>query len=91
MYRLPIKPCWVLALLGLLVSGVLAAAPAKPMAPATAPDLNSEPDIVEVVLVAREDYVKFDVGKATKVWTYNGGIPGPTIRGKPGDTLVVHF
>jgi FtsP/CotA-like multicopper oxidase with cupredoxin domain len=61
------------------------------MAPATAPDLNPDPDIVEVVLVAHEDYVKFGVGKATKVWTYNGGIPGPTIRGKLGDTLIVHF
>ena len=91
MYRLPTNSDWVLALLGMLVSGALAAAPARPMAPATAPDLNPDPDIVEVVLVAREDYVKFGVGKATKVWTYNGGIPGPTIRGKTADTLIVHF
>ena len=43
------------------------------------------------MLVAREDFVDFGTGKSTKVWTYNGGIPGPTIRGKLGDTLIVHF
>ena len=78
-------------MLGLLVSGALAAAPARPIAPATAVDLNPVPDIVEVELVAREDYVDFGTGIPTKVWTYNGGIPGPTIRGKVGDTLIVHF
>ena len=91
MYRLPIKSAGILALLGLLVSGALAAAPARPIAPATAVDLNPVPDIVEVELVAREDYVDFGTGIPTKVWTYNGGIPGPTIRGKVGDTLIVHF
>jgi FtsP/CotA-like multicopper oxidase with cupredoxin domain len=91
MYRLPIQSAGILALLGLLVSGALAAAPARPIAPATAPDLNPDPDIVEVELFASEDYVDFGTGVATKVWTYNGGIPGPTIRGKVGDTLIVRF
>ena len=68
-----------------------AAAPFRPFAPADAVDLDPEPDIVEVELVAREDYVDFGTGIPTKVWTYNGGIPGPTIRGKVGDTLIVHF
>jgi FtsP/CotA-like multicopper oxidase with cupredoxin domain len=81
----------ILFLLGLLLSQSLAAAPARPIVPETAPDINPDPDVVEVVLVAYEDYVDFGTGKATKVWTYNGGIPGPTIRGKLGDTLIVHF
>ena len=81
----------VLVLLGLLIAQSIAAAPARPIAPASAADLNPDPDVVEVVLVAREDFVDFGTGKSTKVWTYNGGIPGPTIRGKLGDTLIVHF
>jgi len=81
----------VLVLLGLLIAQSIAAAPARPIAPASAVDLDSDPDVVEVELVAREDYVDFGTGIPTKVWTYNGGIPGPTIRGKVGDTLIVHF
>ncbi len=81
----------IAALLGLLIAGSLAAAPFKPVAPATAIDLNPDPDIVEVKLVAQEQYVNFGTGNDTKVWTYNGGLPGPTIRGKLGDTLIVHF
>jgi FtsP/CotA-like multicopper oxidase with cupredoxin domain len=81
----------VVALLGLLIAHSLAAAPFKPVAPATAIDLNPDPDVVEVKLVAEEQYVNFGTGISTKVWTYNGGIPGPTIRGKVGDTLIVHF
>ena len=77
----------VLVLLGLLIAQSIAAAPARPIAPASAVDLDSDPDVVEVELVAREDYVDFGTGIPTKVWTYNGGIPGPTIRGKVGDKL----
>ena len=78
-----------LSLLYTSLSGT--AAPPRPFAPADAVDLDPEPDIIKVELVAREDYVDFGTGIPTKVWTYNGGIPGPTIRGKVGDTLVVDF
>ena len=81
----------VAALLGLLIAHSIAAAPFKSVAPTTAIDLNPHPDIVEVVLFAEEQYVNYGTGNDTKVWTYNGGIPGPTIRGKLGDTLIVHF
>jgi FtsP/CotA-like multicopper oxidase with cupredoxin domain len=59
--------------------------------PRQARDLNSDPDVVEVEVVAREAQVSFTSGKRTSVYTYNGGIPGPTIAGKVGDTLVVRF
>ena len=78
-----------LSLLFTSLSGT--AAPPRPFAPADAVDLDPEPDIIKVELVAREDYVDFGTGIPTKVWTYNGGIPGPTLRGKVGDTLVVDF
>ncbi len=91
MYRKSVSFQCVVVLLGLLIAQSIAAAPARPIAPASAVDLNPDPDVVEVVLVAHEDFVDFGTGKSTKVWTYNGGIPGPTIRGKLGDTLIVHF
>jgi len=61
------------------------------ISPRDAIDFNPDPNIVEVVLVAHENVVDFGTGNTTAVYTYNGGIPGPTIRGKVGDRLIVHF
>jgi FtsP/CotA-like multicopper oxidase with cupredoxin domain len=61
------------------------------ISPRDAVDLNPDPNIVEVILVAHENVVDFGTGNTTAVYTYNGGIPGPTIRGKVGDRLIVHF
>lgn len=81
-----------LGLYVLLVRTVSAAPAFDSVSPRTAFDINPDPDIVEVVLVAHERMVNFGPGqRATTVWTYNGGIPGPTLRGKIGDTLIVHF
>ena len=30
-------------------------------------------------------------GQSVEAWTYNGGLPGPLIRTKVGDRLIVHF
>ena len=55
------------------------------------PDLNPDPDIVEVDLVAKFADVEVAPGKRVRAWTYNGGLPGPLIKGKVGDRLIVHF
>lgn len=80
-------------LAGLMVSPQLAVAAggSQTLSPKEAVDYNPDPDVVEVVLIAREDVVDFGTGNQTAVYTYNGGIPGPTIRGKVGDRLIVHF
>jgi FtsP/CotA-like multicopper oxidase with cupredoxin domain len=92
MFKRPIDIYGFFLALSLLVTSFSGtAAPPRPFAPADAVDLDSHPDRIKVKLVAREDYVDFGTGIPTKVWTYNGGIPGPTIRGKVGDTLIVHF
>jgi FtsP/CotA-like multicopper oxidase with cupredoxin domain len=54
-------------------------------------DTNPDPAIVEVTITAK--LASVDVGGANKVnaWTYNGGLPGPLVRGKVGDRLIVHF
>jgi FtsP/CotA-like multicopper oxidase with cupredoxin domain len=59
--------------------------------PLTAIDLNPDPDVVEIQLVAREDVISFGTENLKEVYAYNGSIPGPTIEGKIGDTLIVHF
>ncbi len=54
-------------------------------------DINPDPHIVEINLEAREDYVEMVPGVPSKVYTYNGTVPGPLIRGTVGDTLIIHF
>ena len=58
---------------------------------ATAEDVNAEPNIVEINLEARMASLEIVPGVRTTVWTYNGGVPGPLIRVRRGDRLIVHF
>ena len=54
-------------------------------------DHNPDPDIVEIDLTARLAEVEVAPGKRVTAWTYNGVLPGPLIRTKVGDRLIVHF
>ena len=56
-----------------------------------APDLNPDPEILEIDIEARLAMVEIAPGLEVKAWTYNGGIPGPLIRLKVGDRLIVHY
>src|SRR4051794_28911510 len=56
-----------------------------------APDRNPDPHIVEVDLEARVANVVLESGERLEAFTYNGGIPGPLIRVRKGDRLIVHF
>ena len=56
-----------------------------------AEDLNSDPRVVEVDLEARVARVEITSGLLVEAWTYNGGLPGPLIRVRVGDRLIVHF
>jgi len=42
-------------------------------------------------LVADEAEVELVPGKKTKVWAYNGQVPGPTIHANLGDTVTIKF
>ena len=61
------------------------------MALTTVADLNPDPHVVEVNLVAREADVEIGRGERVHAWTYNGSLPGPVIRARVGDRLIVHF
>jgi FtsP/CotA-like multicopper oxidase with cupredoxin domain len=54
-------------------------------------DTNPDPKIVEVTLVAQLADVEIAPGKLVHAWTYNGGLPGPLIKTRVGDRLIVHF
>jgi FtsP/CotA-like multicopper oxidase with cupredoxin domain len=61
------------------------------LALAEARDRNPDPAIVEVDLTARLADVDVAPGKHVSAWTYDGGIPGPLIRARVGDRVIVHF
>lgn len=58
---------------------------------ADAPDGNPDPAVVEVEITAKMAEVEVAPGKRVQAWTYNGSIPGPFIRAKVGDRVIVHF
>lgn len=58
---------------------------------AEAVDVNAAPDVVEVELTARAAELEIVPGTKTALWTYGGTLPGPLIRAKRGDRLIVHF
>ncbi|AUX38883.1 multicopper oxidase [Sorangium cellulosum] len=54
-------------------------------------DLDDRPEVVEVDLTAKVADVEIVPGTATPAWTYDGGIPGPLLRARAGDRVIVHF
>lgn len=54
-------------------------------------DLNAAPDVLEIDLEARVEEIEILPGTKTPAWTYNGTLPGPIIRAKLGDRMIVHF
>lgn len=54
-------------------------------------DLNPDPNILEINLEARVEKFEVAPGIVVDAWTYNGLVPGPLIRLKVGDRLIVHF
>lgn len=46
----------------------------------------------EYTIIARDDQIQeISPGVFYNVWTYNGTVPGPTIRATEGDTVRIHF
>jgi len=52
---------------------------------------STDPTLFEFDLEAREATTEYLPGVRTKVWTYNGTVPGPLIDVNVGTKLVVHF
>lgn len=58
---------------------------------ADAPDLDVDPNVVRVSLEARLADIEWKPGIKTTMWTFNGSVPGPTIRAKRGDRVIIEF
>lgn len=58
---------------------------------ALAPDMNPDPNIVEVQVTAQTASLSLVPGGPTTVWSYNGLLPGPMIRARVGNRVIVHF
>jgi FtsP/CotA-like multicopper oxidase with cupredoxin domain len=54
-------------------------------------DINPDPRTVEINLEAKMARVEVAKGVSVEAWTYDGGLPGPLIRVRVGDRLIVHF
>jgi FtsP/CotA-like multicopper oxidase with cupredoxin domain len=54
-------------------------------------DLNPDPNVLEIAIEARIEDLEILPGFKTPAWTYNGTVPGPMIRAKLGDRVIVHF
>ena len=73
--------------------------PAPDVAPPRLTDLNPDPSIVEVELVATTATHTYLPGKPADVWAFRDGavagsvptIPGPLLEAKLGDRVIVHF
>lgn len=58
--------------------------------PAEAVDLDPDPDILHVEITAAP--LRFEVGDLSlDGWAYNGQVPGPTLRARLGETVIVDF
>lgn len=56
-----------------------------------ADDINPDPNIVEVDLQATLAPLSLMPGVTTMAWTYDGLLPGPLIRARAGNRVIVHF
>jgi FtsP/CotA-like multicopper oxidase with cupredoxin domain len=89
--------CLVVVLLGLSACERDAARPTQPpgwdaaIRIPSVQDLNPDPNIVELDLQAQLATFSFSSGGPTTAWTYNGLLPGPLIRAKVGERVIVHF
>lgn len=51
----------------------------------------SEPKTIRYTLIAQETTLEIAPGVRVPAWTYNGTIPGPTLRAIEGDRVIINF
>lgn len=76
--------------LGWVLGAVTACCPGQGWDIPRAVDRNPDPGIFETVILVQERELQLVDGKKTRVMTFNGSIPGPTIEAAIGTRLIVH-
>lgn len=56
-----------------------------------ADDVDPDPGVVEINLEARVAELPIIPAGPTPMWTYDGLVPGPLIRARAGNRVIVHF
>jgi len=54
-------------------------------------NISKAPHTVEVTITAVAKRLSLRPGATTKVFAYNGSVPGPTLEMHEGDSVIVHF
>lgn len=52
---------------------------------------NSPPQTREFTIIAEDTTLEIAPGVRVEAWTFNGTIPGPTLRVTEGDRVIIHF
>ncbi len=58
---------------------------------ATTPSNSSTPTRKEITLIAEDAELEIAPGKVVKTWTFNGTMPGPTLRFTEGENVSIKF
>ena len=58
---------------------------------ATTPPLPTRQSVHEIDMTVTEERVEVANGSTVEAWTYNGSVPGPTLRATEGDILRIRF
>ena len=58
--------------------------------PITTNDTEAHPHKV-FTMIAEDATIEISPGERVKVWTFNGTVPGPTLRFTEGDNVTIHF
>ena len=59
--------------------------------PAVLENVSHAPRTVEVTLTAAETRMSLTPGSTSRVYAYNGTVPGPTLEAREGDRVIIHF
>ncbi len=88
---------------GVLIVGESSSTPIGPEAPLTVAQIAHDPTAIpppihrnystvdNVYLEAKEVTAEIEKGVSFRYWTYNGTVPGPFLRVRVNDTVVVHL
>lgn len=83
---------WVMLILVLGLGTTMAASwGARDGSRAESPPAPAPGKTVRVHLVAEDRVVTIAPGVQMRAWTFNGSVPGPTLRARVGDTVEVRF
>lgn len=81
----------IAVLAGVTVSALFAFPAQQHSSFADKASVQSSPITKEYTIIAQDTTVEIAPGVRVEAWTFNGTIPGPTMRATEGDRVIIHF